>query len=142
MIYMGKEKAEIICHILSKNYWLNEIERDLKNILKKLGVFAGEPVMEFKINRRFEAECYISCVIKAENNVFGKDINIMIKPDLGSEHRVLREAVQEDSNMDMKAEDKDDEKSSNIEIFVKELKVLEKDIEEALKKFKQRELAA
>jgi len=138
---MGKYTADRICRIMSKNYWIHEIERDLRNILERLGIFSGKPVMRIEINHKFKPECYVSCAIKAKNNIFGKDINIMIKPDLGSEHMVLREAVQENSNVDMKAEDKDDERSGDIEIFVKELKALEKDIEKALRKFKQ-ELAA
>jgi hypothetical protein len=137
----GTEAAEALCYIMSKNYWLHEIERDLKKIFEKLGIFTGKPVMEFKINRRFEPKCYISCVIKAENNIFGKDLTIVIKPDLGSKHKVLREIVQEDSNMDMKAEDKDVPGTMTIVVFTKELKALESDIEEALKKFKKREAA-
>lgn len=134
--------AEEMCHILSKNRWLHRIKEDIGRILIKLEIITNKKVIEIKVHKRFEPQCFVSCAVKAENNIFGKDINIMIKPDLGKKHRILREVVQENSNIEMEAEDMDDERSRTITIFVRELEKLEKDIERALANFKQREKAA
>lgn len=134
-----EDKIDIMVKIISKAGNFHRIKHDLKKILTKLRVFSEKPVINFKIFHRWKTNCFISCVVKAENNVFGRDLNIMIKPDHSS-HRVLREVVQEDGEIREKAEDRDDPGLSDREVFENELIQLEKDIAEAIKDIKTREL--
>jgi len=133
------DKIGLMVNVLSKAGMHHKIEHDLREILGKLGIFKGRPRMEFEVHHRWSPSCFVSCTVPAENNIFGKRIDISIKPD-HSEHRVLRVLVQEDANIETKAEDMDKPNLSDKKVFQKEIHALEKDIEKALNSLKKREL--
>ncbi|MBN1156309.1 hypothetical protein JXA85_01720 [Candidatus Woesearchaeota archaeon] len=123
------------------------IKSEFTRILKKARVFKeGHAKMECRLfNENNPNMCFFGCKIQPNDSVFEGDVDLIIKPDVDSNRRVLRATLQAgtggpDSRRKSISSNKDDGHSPTEDIFRDELYVLEHGIFKGARRMVKEEL--
>lgn len=125
------DKIRALVEELRKKENFHELEKEIKSILKSLGIIENAEQARCDYLNKNTDDCAFVCQVEA-TNLLGKKIDILIKPDHAIK-RVLRVMIQVEGKV---FEDKANVDRSDEEVFDEEADELMKTLKRFLRKQK------
>ncbi len=108
------------------------IKKNISATIKDSGVLKDKGKIEFYPFFPGDERCTLIFKVDSSSSMYDEDLTIIIRPDNGTDDRVLRVVLQEGSKIIQKAENKDRKRYSSGKVFHKEIVAIEGDIKEYL----------
>ena len=132
---IAMERIYNLIRVLEKPGIVHHLERDIMNILVHTRIIRNiHAHVEMKLWFAHSDKCFFSVKIPAEENLLGKDISIIVRPDYDEEDRVMRVVIQVGLRVINKYSDEDHYYESDKAVFNHEMRILEHFIRNAMYK--------